>query len=312
MRNYSIDTLKLICAILVISLHVPLPEGSIDYLTPIMRCAVPVFFMLSGYFTYSKSGLNNVIRKRIMKQVKVLCWAFLLYLFISFVDVGAEAIRGLKVLFSPRCFLCNILPYAGHLWYISAYIYVLIIILFIDKYNLYKLLFYITPVLLIVAISIGMYSEIFLNCTFPTYYSRNFLFTGLPFFALGMMIRLLKKIPSTPILIVSLITFYFLGLAEVMKLKNGAGDMYFSTIFISVSIFLLFLSICQPKDNIFSRLGREDGLYIYILHQCFATIVWTYSDKVPALTYISMPLVLCLTLLLIYFLKRIKLIGKII
>ncbi|MBO5427455.1 MAG: acyltransferase family protein [Prevotella sp.] len=48
MRNHSIDILRLVCAFLVILLHVGTAYYS--YTEPIARSAVPLFFMLSGYF----------------------------------------------------------------------------------------------------------------------------------------------------------------------------------------------------------------------------------------------------------------------
>lgn len=45
-RNYSIDILKFICAILVVFLHTDCVYH--DYILPLTRCAVPCFFMISG------------------------------------------------------------------------------------------------------------------------------------------------------------------------------------------------------------------------------------------------------------------------
>lgn len=42
-RNYSIDCLKGICAILVVLLHIP--STFQEYYMPLTRCAVPVFFI---------------------------------------------------------------------------------------------------------------------------------------------------------------------------------------------------------------------------------------------------------------------------
>ena len=47
MRNSTVDILKAICAMLVVLLHVETPLA--HYYQPLMRCAVPCFFMISGY-----------------------------------------------------------------------------------------------------------------------------------------------------------------------------------------------------------------------------------------------------------------------
>ena len=53
-RNYSIDILKFICAILVVFLHTDCVYH--DYILPLTRCAVPCFFMISGYFSVGKDS----------------------------------------------------------------------------------------------------------------------------------------------------------------------------------------------------------------------------------------------------------------
>ncbi|MFQ9797341.1 MAG: acyltransferase family protein [Bacteroides uniformis] len=46
-RNYSIDLLKTILAFLIVLHHSPSPFH--DTMQPITTCAVPTFFMISGF-----------------------------------------------------------------------------------------------------------------------------------------------------------------------------------------------------------------------------------------------------------------------
>lgn len=196
-----------------------------------------------------------------------------------------------------------------HLWYIAAYIYVLLIILLVEKFNLYKWLFYLTPILLVAALSIGKYSEIIFNHNFPRNHTSNFLFTGLPFFTLGMIVKQAKQLPNIYITTLSCIAFYILGLIEVINIKSD-GDWYASTIFLSLSIFILFLNLRQTKDNIFSKSGREDSLYIYLFHFNIATAITLICNKIPNLSYFSAGITFLLTLIFIYILRKMKIIGK--
>lgn len=107
------------------------------------------------------------------------------------------------------------------------------------------------------------------------------------------------------------IIFYILGFIEVLYVKN-LGDFYASTIFLSLSIFILFTNIKQVKDNIFSKTGREDSLYIYLLHFIIATAITLHSNKFSYLPYFSALVTLLLTFVLIYILRKLKIIGKII
>ena len=311
-RNYSIDTLKLICAICVIFIHTPQPDIFRIYITPLIRCAVPIFFMISGYFTYGKKDIKHTIQKRIIQLLKVFSIVFLFYFSLSLIANGSDALEHLSILFSYNFILLNTLPYYSiHLWYIIAYIYVLLIILLVDRFNLYKWLFFITPILLLTALTIGKYSEIILGHSFPTNYTRNFLLTGLPFFTLGMIIKKAERLPNIYIAGVSCAVFYILGFIEVLHVKN-LGDFYASTIFLSLSIFILYINIKQIKDNIFSKAGRENSLYIYLLHFFIATGITLLCKKNTFLPYFSALLTFLLTFFLIYILRKLKIIGKII
>ena len=56
-RLYSFDSLKMVCAILIIFLHVYTPYQK--YILPLTRCAVPCFFMISGFLIYSDTLLST-------------------------------------------------------------------------------------------------------------------------------------------------------------------------------------------------------------------------------------------------------------
>ena len=55
---YGLQILKFLCALFVVQIHTP--SGLRDLLVPVIRIAVPVFFMISGYFLPDSTG---VIRK---------------------------------------------------------------------------------------------------------------------------------------------------------------------------------------------------------------------------------------------------------
>lgn len=311
MRNYSIDTLKFLCAIFVIYIHTPSPEDWKAFIKPLTICAVPIFFMISGYMTYGKSNLNITLPNRIKYLSKIFIKVFLCFFVCSLIAKGEDSLNRLLVIFSHNFIIFNEVPFAGHLWYIAAYIYVLAIMLAVERFNLYKSLFIIAPILIIISLTFGKYSEIILGHVYPVHFTRSFLLTGLPFFTIGMMIKQIKKLPSKIVAIYSCILFYILGVIEVQYVY-GHGDLFLSTVFMSISIFIIFLNVKQTTDNIFSRMGREDSLYIYLFH-LFPTIILNHiADKIPYFPYYSAPLVFCLTMVLIKLLRKLKIIGRII
>ncbi len=315
MRNYSFDTLKLICAILVIIAHTKQPEYISKFTAPLIYCAVQTFFVISGYFTYGKINLYNIIHKRIISTTKLFIWSFLLY-FLCFILVnGQDSLQHINLLFTYKFLIFNTVPYGMHLWYIAAYIYILIIMLIVEKYNLYRVLFCLTPILLMCALAMGKYSNYIFNYDIETFFSRNFLFTGLPFFTIGMMIKHAQAhLKYKKIAIAGCLIFHILGLKESSIPNLGNGDWLLTTIFFSTFILILFLNIKQSKDNILSKTGREDGLYIYIFHFLFVIIYSKIFDKILPhyYQYFSTILVLTSTLILIYTLRKLNIIGRII
>ena len=321
MRNHSFDSLKFICTILVIFIHTPQPSGLELYIDPLQRCAVPIFFMLSGYFTYGKTNLNEKIHRRIISISKLFGWAFLFYMLI-FIVHNKPSVFFDVVLKQVHEFVCfNNVLFCKHLWYIHAYLYILVIMLFVNRCNLYKPLFYATPILLITALLLGKYDEVIFARDIPTYISRNFIFTGIPFFAIGMFIRkkrdVIQLCVSKNKIIMWCLFFYVAGVVEniVFDLYHNQGDLYLTTTPLAFCIFIMFLNTYQAQETVFSKIGEEDSLYIYIFHVFLADKMFSLCNRLELLdyySYISVPAVFVITIVFIKVLRKIKIIGRLI
>ena len=66
MRNKSLDAVKAIAACLVVCIHVSFPGQAGQLVKVLARCAVPFFFMVSGYFCYYQ---NCNASKRILSKI---------------------------------------------------------------------------------------------------------------------------------------------------------------------------------------------------------------------------------------------------
>lgn len=110
-------------------------------------------------------------------------------------------------------------------------------------------MFYAIPILLLTDLILGKYSLLFLDREFPVIYVRNFLFVGLPYFALGAC---LKKYSDK----ISKIKYYYwliggilFSLTSLMEKwvllyldKNPGREHYFSSTLLALCLFL-FISI---------------------------------------------------------------------
>lgn len=145
-RNAGVDVLKFICAFMVICIHIPFPQPIGTIITPITRIAVPIFFMITGYF-YSFINENNRKIKQIKKIAILTVVSYVLYLFYM---MFCALFKGQTIIAFLRNFInlktivkfifLNESPFSGHLWYMGAILYVLIIIFLIEKrWNIEKL-----------------------------------------------------------------------------------------------------------------------------------------------------------------------------
>ena len=94
MRADNIDILKAICAFLIVCIHAPFPGIIGEYFTALTRIAVPVFFMITGYFYLDVEKKNGEIRqiKKIYKKIPhmpLFCWTFVGLYIISFYNYFA-------------------------------------------------------------------------------------------------------------------------------------------------------------------------------------------------------------------------------
>ncbi len=286
-RHSGFDFLKYICAFMVICIH--LSYRGKTTLEPLTRVAVPVFFMISGYYYTSLKQQG-----RILNQAKRL---FVMNLFANIGFILFDALllftKGLPLsgAVAPwrladtwtTLLIFNTPPVWKHVWYLSALLYIYLLLFLVEKISLRKILYLFIPVLLCANLILGTYSPLLFKTALPLEWSRNFLLTGLPFFLLGDLIHQKEdRIKAGDLLLI------ILGIASAIitvfehKLLSSQGlcinsDFFLGTIFMALSLFLL----AKHCDNICSKkvlcqiafMGKEFSLMIFILHPVIIRIV---------------------------------------
>lgn len=322
-RLYNFDSLKMVCAILIIFLHVHTPYQ--EYIQPLTRCAVPCFFIISGFLIYSDDKINfeNRLKRGIKRIIGILIWSTAIFMIVKFVF----AIHNNDFSFlSLRAFVDFILfnenPFGFHLWYISAYLYTLIIVLILSKKNTMKYIYWAIPFLLLVDLCLGKYSIVLWHREFPYIIVRNFLCVGIPYFSIGLFLsqkhEYISKMNILRILTLGgVILFSVSSIIENRILvnvgMNATRDHYISTTFMAVSMFLLFTTYKQKTPNLLSRMGEKDSLYIYIFHPLFMYFFNTVNKYLPDLwqviyLYVSPIVILIVTILFCTTLRKIHII----
>lgn len=318
-RNYSIDVLKFICAGFIVFIHTDWQFHQ-EFL-PLTRFAVPCFFMISGYLLFDKEQ-KTIFPERIKRNIihigKILLWATLFYmiwdevLYITSHDGHfwvPPAIRWIKML------VLNVPLFGHHLWYLFAYVYVLFIIIIVARNDKWKFLYYMIPLLLIPHIILllsGRYLSIFLV--------RNFLFLGLPFFAIGTFIKaksssICKIKPYSVFLFFGIVVFSVSSLLERQILlslgKFAVRELYISSFFLAICLFLLTLTFESKNKSWLSEMGEKNSLYIYIFHPVFVyccRYIFNHANLSEVYMYIAPVVVLASTLVFVKCLRLLKII----
>jgi peptidoglycan/LPS O-acetylase OafA/YrhL len=255
-RYSSIDAFRGIFALFVIFIHTPIPGALGGALMPLMRIAVPFFFMVSGFFLWDnydnvlllkiKSQIKKIFKLVILSNVAFFLWELMTRIINNY-NIFRYFIDTFTIKNLIKFLLLNESPFAGHLWFLSALLYVLIIDYLGVKYKIRKKILIIVPFLLLVDLLLGKYSILILNKEFPYILVRNFLFVGIPYFYIGNFIRdklvknSLNKINNKFILIACIIfsiTSILEKLVLIINNKNAVRDHYLSTTFLTLSIFI--------------------------------------------------------------------------
>lgn len=272
-RNQTLDLFKLLASYMVVFLHIPFVFSWSIGIDAVARFAVPLFFMVSGYFSYQKDA------KTILRKAKHIFLMFAVFFSIYFIyDCALYCLVNHKTIgdFISLHFMQNnivslVILYnvqiGAHLWFLVALIYCYILYYIFIKVGVpQKVRFFIAFVLLILHLILG---ELLLVChvKINIFYVRNFLLFAYPFFMMGIFIRKNEKILSNISSIV-LLAFILLGNIEAIASAFcfGKNEIYIGTV---VAVFCLFVFIVKKKHlrygKIINRLC-DCSMYIYLLH----------------------------------------------
>lgn len=280
-RNNTLDILKLLASYMVVFIHV-LFYGKIGVIFDAWaRFAVPLFFVVSGFYSYEIT--LKQIKKRIIHVIQLLVFAVAIYvLWKVLLLLIRQDIQGLTQYFSQylqiksllKLFLFNVPLFTEHLWYLFAILYVYILYYFITVFKFpKKYTFVISILLLVIHILLGEGLSI-ISIVVPIAIVRNFVLMGIPFFGLGLLVNEYKhkllNIPNYAIII-----FLTIGFLEtvVSRYFFGKNELYIGslfTLFAFTVIFIKFPNIKYPPALISLA---SCSTYIYIFHPIVSVII---------------------------------------
>lgn len=244
-RIYSLDLFRIVAAFMVICIHkVFLIWG----LNPIYKCAVPFFLMTTGYFIQHsfvlKKNMVMVLNRSIISNLKLLIPALFVYSCYTLLidDFSLSKIDLFHLIIFNGFGFIN----AQHLWYLAAVVYVCVFFQLLYRFKMWHII----PVFSLITIIpvLGKYN-IQPFAIMISHYDANWILTGLPWLAIGTIIRSKRdQILRCSFKVCGLLLWcsLLLGLYESKKYGSGLDEhsaFYISTPFYSISLFVFLLML---------------------------------------------------------------------
>jgi len=283
-RNALMDTLRFLASFFVVLLHAPLPGAFSEAIRPILRCAVPFFFMVSGCWLADndmariKARLDKQTRRMFFLLIAGCAAFFAMHLVYSIFVERAGFFASFKTLFDYQA-IASFLAFnntdlfwpggSAHLWFLAALLYVLLFLRLALEHLPLRRLYILIPVLLAAAIPLAMLASRNIDIVQDRdMLTRNFLFTGIPCVLAGMWLRQnqrkLKRLPDWLVIALPLACAALCLLERQPPLRN---PFELSRILFAASLILLSARFPSFTGKSFlPRWGERCSLMIYIIH----------------------------------------------
>lgn len=291
----SINMVKVICAYLVVAIHVHPFEGynqlvSYIFTQIIPRFAVPFFFVTSGYF-YFKSLLQG--KNKCIIYIQRLIFTYSIW---SIIFLGFKFLSNSQDI-SVKSILINYLFYGTeyHLWYFPALIFCVITATIIYKLGKIHWLSVASIILYFIGLlgcsyyQIGQSIPLLGNLYSFSYFTliRRVIMMGLPFFMGGYFIHRFKaKIDLIKnkklIYLFSILLVAFIGeICTVISLELQENIII--TIFLyPLTLIIFILCLKNPLENLIhmDKKFKIIANFTYYSHPLFITIISVFYRKI--------------------------------
>ncbi|WP_314587731.1 acyltransferase family protein [Paenibacillus terrigena] len=305
-RDHALDLTKLIMAFLVICIHTdPLESysdtGNFILTRVIARVAVPFFFMTAGYYFFVKSRSMS----QFVKYMKKLGVTYVLW---SVIYLPVNMYVWMNEGFTKEWLLHYIkqVIFIGtyyHLWFLPALMCAITIVYFLQQRMQLRWIAAISILLYTIGLLADSYYGLavqapVLNDIVNGYlavfeYSRNGLFFGLPFVALGALIA--KELPQWKLsdaLCEFGLLFSFGWMVFEAALLQILGWPHYDSMYLMlvpvVSLGFISLLRLDIRDKSFYRYASDISMVLYLIHPAVILAVRALSLQLPILKVSSL------------------------
>lgn len=283
-RTASLDVLKAVAAILVIVIHAcvilePLGDRDVWRATNILtRLAVPIFFMISGYY-YPSLVRRGRFWTHIKKLTVLTIAAMAFYVIIGYLMAAWpgntpewESTEEWRArVFNLRSVVSLVALGGGaftavHLWFLVCSIYCLLIFKAVDRLGLSRLWRYVVPILIAMSALIMLHGGGLMRVL------RSWEFAGLIFMGIGRMVGE-KSMPMIDAIFKSpkrCVAIFAIAMALHTCEFFVRGRVFeFSLCLYPAALALFYLALQHPtfgSGTLTAKIGKEFSTGIYIFH----------------------------------------------
>lgn len=295
-RNVYVSVIKLISTSFVVFIHAPFPGNFGRVMDCMSRFAVPLMFIISGYYSYHAA--IRTIKKRLRKIFLLTLFSNLLYFVWNCYDkkmIHHESVRDyIHGVFNFET-LSHFLftgdnPLSAHLWYLTTLILIYVVFLMITKFwkrvedVSYKPVYILAACSFMFQIAEGIKAQsVGIDIHYLMY--RYFLFFGFPFFSFGLFLHEYGKRINERynITLVHVLLMILIGIALSLLQCFEIGKVEVPLGMLPVVLALAIVAFVKPNPRISRNIvfaGMEIvSTVIFIIHPLVRNIIVAYKDS---------------------------------
>lgn len=293
----TLECCRIVAAVFVVFLHVPFPEDFGGLVACLSRFAVPMFFAISGWYSYRAAPKK--LLKRAVRIWMLELTGIVIQLVWKCVQGHCEGIRISDTLMwripdggaLVKWLVFQVDPFSGPLWYLSAAAVCYLVLAgysCLRKKTDYRPLYLVSGLLLLCHFAMAEFSGITgIRVDFTTY--RNAWFFGIPMFTMGLGLRQLREGFSeegkNAAAIPAMLVVFGTVLSVTEWRRFGGLDLYVGTVITDAGLMLL----TAARPRVPSWLERAAGSFgflstaVYLLHLIVYDVYsYFYSWKLEA------------------------------
>ena len=307
MRNNALDAVKLLACFFIIVVHVgnfsEMPQYFGELFRVSSRWALPFFFLASGYLIGSSA--HDDLGKKLNKLVSILFWSSILYIPVLYRKMQGDTWRVIGKIIS------NDTLHEGtffHLWFLNALILGVILTNYFVKNVSVKSSLFISTIILFACwygdLIKSLHNDINVFYALRTLIAFSLVYMGY-YFAKSGTLKRVSNCAAICVICVSVI--FMIGEAYLLAMVFNADITERQFPLFATPVCIALLSLCvnnNISENIFSNIGKDYSLGVYILHPLILYILMhIVGGEVANNSMLKLIISFSLSILILMFVK---------